>query len=53
MIEVVAWAQQLAEFRARLGDFMRGAAFGRYESELRRHTSELNDLFLLLCFIED
>ena len=41
-----------SDLRQRLGDFMHGAAFGRYEYELRRQTAELNDLFLLLCFME-
>ena len=40
------------EFRQRFGEFLHGAAFGRYEYELRRQTAELNDLFLLLCFME-
>jgi hypothetical protein len=35
-----------------LSDILRGAAFGAYERELRRQTAELNDLFLLLCFME-
>jgi hypothetical protein len=48
----VTWAQQLAEYRGRFGDFLRGAALGRYEQELRKQTAELNDLFLLLCFME-
>ncbi len=38
--------------RTRLADILRGAAFGRYERELRRQTAELNDLFMLLCFME-
>ena len=37
---------------ARLGEFFRGAAFGQYEAALRQQTAELNDLFLLLCFME-
>ena len=48
----MTWHSDLALFRQRLGEFMRGAAFGRYESELRKQTAELNDLFLLLCFME-
>ena len=48
----MAWQDDLSVFRERLGEFMRGAAFGRYESELRKQTAELNDLFLLLCFME-
>lgn len=46
------WARQLAEYRQRFADIMHGVAFGRYEQELRRQTAELNDLFLLLCFME-
>jgi hypothetical protein len=42
----------LALFRTRLAEILRGAAFGRYERELRQQTAELNDLFLLLCFME-
>ena len=48
----MSWAQQLAEYRQRLGEVMHGAAFGRYEYDLRQQTAELNDLFLLLCFME-
>ena len=33
-------------------DFLHGAAYGRYERELRRQAAELNDLFLLLCYME-
>ena len=51
-IASVIWSEQLAEYRARFADFMRGAALGRYEQELRQQTAELNDLFLLLCFME-
>ena len=40
------------EFRQRMGEFLHGATMGRYESELRRQTAELNDLFLLLCYME-
>jgi hypothetical protein len=42
----------LALIRAHLGDILRGATRGRYERELRQQTAELNDLFLLLCFME-
>jgi hypothetical protein len=42
----------LALIRAHLADILRGAALGRYERELRQQTAELNDLFLLLCFME-
>lgn len=48
----MTWAEQLAEFRGRFGDFLHGAAFGRYEQHLRQQTAELHDLFLLLCFME-
>jgi hypothetical protein len=33
-------------------DFLHGAAYGQYERELRRQAAELNDLFLLLCYLE-
>ena len=46
------WADELSMFRSRLGEFMHGVAFGRYEYDLRQQTAELNDLFLLLCFME-
>jgi hypothetical protein len=42
----------LSLLRAGLADIFRGAALGRYERELRQQTAELNDLFLLLCFME-
>jgi hypothetical protein len=42
----------LALIRARLADILRGAALGRYEREVRQQTADLNDLFLLLCFME-
>jgi hypothetical protein len=48
----VSWQQQLAEYRQHLADIMKGVALGRYEHELRQQTAELNDLFLLLCFME-
>lgn len=48
----VAWRDQFAEYRERMGQFMHGVAFGRYELELRQQTAELHDLFLLLCFME-
>lgn len=41
-----------ALLRSRLGDILRGAALTRYERDLRQQTAELNDLFLLLCFME-
>ena len=42
----------LSLIRTRLAEILRGAAFGRYEREVRQQTAELNDLFLLLCFME-
>jgi hypothetical protein len=42
----------LSLIRANLADILRGATRGRYERELRQQTAELNDLFLLLCFME-
>jgi len=42
----------LSLIRAHLADILRGATRGRYERELRQQTAELNDLFLLLCFME-
>lgn len=35
-----------------LRDFVHGLAYGQYERELRRQANELNDLFLLLCYME-
>src|SRR5262249_56245579 len=40
------------EFGRRLGDVMGGAALAVYERHLRQQTAELNDFFLLLCFME-
>jgi hypothetical protein len=48
----VNWSEQLAEYRRHLADIMQGVALGRYEQILRQQTAELNDLFLLLCFME-
>jgi hypothetical protein len=42
----------LSLIRTRLAEILRGAALGPYERELRQQTAELNDLFLLLCFME-
>lgn len=41
----MSWADDLA-------DILRGAALGGYDRHLRQQTAELNDLFLLLCFME-
>ena len=48
----MSWAGSFEVFRRRLGEVMRGAAYAQYERDLRQHTAELNDLFLLLCFME-
>ena len=42
----------LSLLRTRLAEILRGAALIRYERDLRQQTAELNDLFLLLCFME-
>lgn len=33
-------------------DFVHGIAYSHYERELRAQANELNDLFLLLCYME-
>jgi hypothetical protein len=33
-------------------DILHGATVARYQRDLRQQTAELNDLFLLLCFME-
>jgi len=35
-----------------LGDAFWGMAYGRYQRELRGQAAELNDLFMLLCYME-
>jgi hypothetical protein len=35
-----------------LADIMRGVALSPYERVVRQRTADLNDLFLLLCFME-
>ena len=42
----------LSLLRTRLAEILRGAALIRYERDLRQQTAELNDLFLLLCYME-
>jgi hypothetical protein len=42
----------LSLVRQHVLDILHGAALGRYERDLRQQTAELNDLFLLLCFME-
>jgi hypothetical protein len=41
----MAWQQNIR-------DFMHGMAYGGYERELRMQANDLNDLFLLLCYME-
>ena len=43
---------QPVSIRDNIRDFMHGVAYGQYERELRRQAAELNDLFLLLCYME-
>jgi hypothetical protein len=33
-------------------DFLHGMAYARYEHHLREQAMELNDLFVLLCYME-
>ena len=35
-----------------LRDILYGVAYGRYERELKQQAAELNDYFLLLCYME-
>jgi len=44
----VGWRQ----IRQNARDFFLGMAYGRYEQYLRQRAMELNDLFLLLCYME-
>ena len=48
----MSWSDEFAIFRQRFAEILRGAAYAQYERDLRQHTAELNDLFLLLCFME-
>ena len=48
----MSWSDDLALVRRCLADVLRGAAYGGYDRNLRQQTAELNDLFLLLCFME-
>jgi len=40
------------DVRRALGDVLFGAAFGRFQHELRKEALALNDLFMLLCYLE-
>ena len=48
----MTWRDELATLRQRFADIVHGAALTGYEHDLRQQTAELNDLFLLLCFME-
>jgi hypothetical protein len=48
----VSFSAGLFLVRQRFGEILRGAALAGYERHLRQQTAELNDLFLLLCFME-
>ena len=48
----VTWFDDLSTLRQRVADIFHGAALTHYERDLRQQTAELNDLFLLLCFME-
>ncbi len=43
---------RFSEVTRRLAEILRGATLSPYERVLRQQTAELNDLFLLLCFME-
>ena len=40
------------QFRHNAADFWYGVAYGRHQHEMRRQALELNDLFMLLCYLE-
>lgn len=42
----------LSGWRRNASDFFHGAAYGKLEREMRRQVLELNDLFMLLCYLE-
>ena len=48
----MSWPEDLALVRRHVAEVLHGAAFGSYERDRRQRTAELNDLFLLLCFME-
>lgn len=47
-----AHSMGLDEFRRALGDVLFGAAYGRFQHELRKDALALHDLFMLLCYLE-
>ena len=42
----------LSLLRQHLADILRGAALSQYQRTVRQQAAELNDLFLLMCFME-
>ena len=40
------------QFRENVGEFFFGMSLAGYEKQLREQFMELNDLFMLLCFME-
>jgi hypothetical protein len=42
----------IKSFYGNLKDVFYGAAYGRHENILRSRALELNDLFMLLCYLE-
>ena len=42
----------LSQIRRNIADFFHGMTLAGYEKRLRGQFMELNDLFLLLCFME-
>ncbi len=48
MIAGMDWEQ----LRENLGGFFRGMAYGHYEQYVRAQVMQLNDLFMLLCYME-
>ena len=48
----MSWSDPFTAFRRQFLDILKGAAYAQYERELRQQAAELNDLFLLLCFME-
>ena len=41
-----------SDVRRNASDFFHGAAYGKYQHEMRRQSLELHDLFMLLCYLE-
>jgi hypothetical protein len=43
---------QWSEWRRNVGEFFYGMSLAGYEKKLRQQFMELNDLFMLLCYME-